>query len=213
MKKFLMVILIAFLTSSCEDKLTNEFLVYSNDFSTLDLRNFENARLFIFLGDTLAGYYNNEELAFTIRDIPPHNILKVEVELLVHDTWDGNPDDGLSGPDIWYMKVDDQEVVHTTFSNSPCEWTYCLKQSYPNDYFRQNRPKTGAIQTNLPGLCLFGAFNNYTTKYRVSRLVSHQADSVRLVFGDHLKALNSPDPLCDESWSISKVEVVGMIVN
>lgn len=209
---FLTILTLFILITSCEETRESEVLVYSNDFSTLNLANFENARLFVFQSDTILGYYHNEEVSFTIPDLPGHNILKITVDLLVHDSWDGNPDDGISGPDIWYMNVDGNEVVRTTFSNSPCASTYCLRQSYPQDYFRQNDPKSGAVQTNLPGLCLFGASQNYTTRYSISRLVSHRSSSVKIIFGDELKALNSLDPVCDESWSIAKIEVTSMVV-
>jgi len=209
---FLLCSFIFFAHSSCQDRLESQQIVYSNNFGQLDLRNFENGRLFIFLGDTLLGFYNNEEVSVTIPDLPGHNVLKVEIELWVHDSWDGNPDDGVNGPDFWYMKIDEEEVFRTTFSNTPCMSTFCLRQSYPNDYFRQNDPKAGAIQTDLPGLCLFGAFQNYTTRYRISRLVSHNANSVKITLGDELLQTNSPDPLCDESWSVGKIEVTTMVV-
>jgi hypothetical protein len=209
---FLLCLMLVILHSSCQDRLESQQIVYSNNFGQLDLRNFENGRLFIFLGDTLLGFYNNEEVSVTIPDLPGHNVLKVEIELWVHDSWDGNPDDGVNGPDYWFMNVDDKEVLRTTFSNSPCASTFCLKQSYPQDYFRQNNPKAGAIQTNLPGLCLFGAFQNYSTRYRISRMISHSTDSVKITLGDELLQTNSPDPLCDESWSVGKIEVTTMVV-
>ncbi len=187
-------------------------IVYSNNFGQLDLRNFENGRLFIFQGDTLLGFYNNEEVSVTIPDLPGHNVLKIEVDLWIHDSWDGNPDDGVNGPDFWFMKIDEEEVLRTTFSNTPCMPTFCLRQSYPQDYFRQNDPKSGAVQTNLPGLCLFGAFQNYTTRYRISRMVSHNTGSVKITLGDELLQTNSPDPICDESWSVGKIEVTTMVV-
>ncbi|WP_111669122.1 hypothetical protein [Algoriphagus litoralis] len=201
------------IVSSCLPTVENEQVVYSNNFSDLDLQGFENARLFIFQNDTVSGFYHNEEVALTVQDLPSHNFLKVTIEILVHDSWDGNPDDGLGGPDFWYMGYDNSEVFRTTFSNSPCESTYCLRQSYPNDYFRQNDPKSGATQTNLPGLCLFGAFRNYTTRYSVSKLISHSNPTVRIYTGAELLATNSPDPVCDESWSIAKIEVVAIQTN
>ena len=208
-----LILISSIITFTCTDRLENQSLVYSNNFAQSELKNFENGRLFIFLGDTLLGFYNNEEVSVTISDLPLHNILKLTIELFVHDSWDGNPDDGVGGPDIWYMKIDKEEVVRTTFSNSPCESTFCLRQSYPQDYIRQNNPKSGAIHTNLPGLCLFGALQNYSTKYRITRLVSHNASHVKLTFGDELKQTNSPNPLCDESWSLGKIEVTTMVVN
>ncbi len=202
-----------FFITSCLPSVETEQVVYSNDFSDLDLAGFENARLFVFQNDTVVGYYHNEEVAVTLRDIPTHNYLKVTIDILVHDTWDGNPADGIGGPDYWYMGYDGTEIFRTTFSNTPCVSTYCLHQSYPNDYFRQNVPKSGAIQTNMPGRCLFAALPNYTTRYSISKLIAHRNPSVRVYMGGELTATNSPDPLCDESWSIAKIEVVAIQTN
>lgn len=198
---------------SCSDTLESETVVYSNDFSDLDLAGFENGKLFIFGSDTLAGFYHNEEVALNVSDLPSHNLLKVTVEIIIHDSWDGNPDDGVSGPDFWFFGIDNQEVFRSTFSNSPCESTYCLYQSYPDTYFRQNVPKSGAIQTNLPGLCLFGAFNNYSTKYSISKIVDHSNPIARIYMNSDLVQDNSPDPVCDESWSISKIEITALTLN
>lgn len=198
---------------SCTDTLESTVIVYENDFSDLNLAGFENGKLFIFQNDTIAGFYHNDLVALNLTDLPSHNVLKITTEILIHDTWDGNADDGKAGPDYWYFGVDNQEVFRTTFSNSPCESTYCLYQSYPNDYIRQNRPKTGAMQTNMPGLCFFGAFPNYTTRYSISKLVSHQNSNVRIFWNSELRNEGIPDPVCDESWSIAKVTVEALVVN
>lgn len=202
------------LLTSCVETVEVQQKVYSNKFSDVDLRNFENGRLFVWVRDTIAGFYHNEEVAVTIPDLPTHNYLKITIELLIHDTWDGNvPDGGISGPDEWYLGADEVEFFRTTFSNSPCVATYCLRQSYPGNYFRQNFPKTGAIQTNLPGLCLFGPVPNYTTRYRISQVIEHVNPSVRVFMGDNLKQTNSPWPACDESWSIAAIEVETILTN
>lgn len=204
--------MVVFMTS-CLPTAEMEQVVYSNDFSDLDLTGFENGKLFVFQNDTIVGPYNNGEVAVTIPDIPAHDYLKITIDILVHDSWDGNPDDGLGGPDYWYMGYDGQELFRTTFSNTPCESTYCLYQSYPNDYFRQNVPKSGAVKTNMPGLCLFGAFPNYTTRYSISKLIKHSNPRIKIFMGDELTANNSPDPLCDESWSLAKVEIEAIQTN
>jgi hypothetical protein len=199
--------------TSCLPIVESEQVIYSNDFSNLNLAGFENGKLFIFQRDTVAGYFHNEEVSVSLQSIPSHNYLKVTIDILVHDSWDGNPDDGVGGPDYWYMGYDNTEVFRTTFSNSPCESTYCLYQSYPNDYFRQNVPKSGATRTNIPGLCLFGAFQNYTTRYSVSKLIPHVNPSIKIYMGADLLNTNSPDPICDESWSIAKIEVEAITAN
>ncbi|MEB2773717.1 hypothetical protein SYJ56_00265 [Algoriphagus sp. D3-2-R+10] len=192
---------------SCIDTLESEEVVYSNNFSDLDLAGFENGRLFVFEEDTVAGHYHNEEIAVNLSDLPSHNLLKVTIEILIHDTWDGNTSDGVTGPDQWFFGVDNEEIFRTTFSNSPCESTYCLYQSYPDTFFKTNRPKTGAIQTNMPGLCLFGTTPNYTTRYSFSKIVEHSKSSTRIYMNSDLVASNSPDPKCDESWSLAGITV------
>lgn len=199
-------------TVSCVESVENQVQFYNNNFSKLDLANFENGRLFIWGNDTIAGYYNNEEVAVTLYDLPKHNYLKLSVELLIHDSWDGNWNDGISGPDYWFMGIDSVDVVRTTFSNSPCVSSYCLYQSFPNDFFRQNTPKTGAIETNMPSLCL-GSFTS-TSRYRVERLIEHtKVDSIRFHMRDELKQTNSPSPKCDESWSIAKISILAIQTN
>lgn len=192
---------------SCTETLESEKVVYTNNFSDLNLEGFENGRLFIFQNDTVVGYYHNEEIAVNLTGLPSHNLLKVTLEILIHDTWDGNSPDGVGGPDQWFFGVDNEEIFRTTFSNTPCESTYCLYQSYPETFTKTNRPKTGAIQTNMPGLCLFGAFPNYTTRYSISKIIGHSNSSTRIYMNSDLVSKNSPDPLCDESWSLAEVTV------
>lgn len=210
---FSAVLGLVLLLFSCVETVENQQTVYSNNFSTLDLTGFENAKLFIWRNDTISGFYHNDEIGLTLENLPNHNFIKVSVEVLIHDSWDGNPEDGISGPDFWYLGVDQEETFRTTFSNSPCSSTYCLHQSYPNSYFRQNFPKTGAVQTNLPGLCIFGAFANYTTRYVVEQLVEHSNPRIKIHMGAELVQLNSPDPICDESWSIASVKVEAIQTN
>ena len=206
----LLVALVLFL--SCTDTLESEQVVYSNDFSDADLAGFENGRFFIFENDTVVGYYHNEELAVNLSGIPSHNLLKVTLEILIHDSWDGNTSDGVGGPDEWFFGVDSQEVFRTTFSNTPCVSTYCLYQSYPDSFSKTNRPKTGAIQTNMPGLCLFGTTPDFTTRYSISKIVEHSSSSARIYMNTNLVAENSPDPKCDESWSLAGITVESLIL-
>ncbi|PZX49913.1 hypothetical protein [Algoriphagus chordae] len=210
--KALLLLMTAASLFSCTDTLESDVVVYSNDFSDLDLQGFENGRFLVFENDTVVGYYHNEELAVNLSDMPAHNLLKVTLEILIHDTWDGNTSDGVSGPDQWFFGIDNEEVFRTSFSNSPCESTYCLYQSYPDSFSQTNKPKTGAIQTNMPGLCIFGTVPNYTTRYSISKIVEHSKSSTRIYMNSDLVATNSPDPKCDESWSLAKITVEALIL-
>lgn len=205
-KAFLLLVTLASFFS-CVETLESEETVYSNNFSDLELAGFENARLVIFENDTIVGYYHNEELAVNLSGLPLHNLLKVTLEILIHDSWDGNTTDGVSGPDQWFFGVDNTEVFRTSFSNSPCESTFCLYQSYPGTFFKTNRPKTGAIETDMPGLCLFGTTASYTTRYSISKIIEHSTSNARIYMNSDLVATNSPDPACDESWSLAGITV------
>lgn len=198
---------------SCIETVETQETVYFNDFSDLDLYGFEYGRLFIWENDTISGFYHNEEVAVNVENLPSHNYVKITAEILIHDSWDGNTGDGMTGPDIWYMGYDQTESFRTTFSNSPCESTYCLYQSYPNTFPRQNTPKLGAVQTNLPGLCLYGAYDNYTTRYQVTQLFEHKGSTIRVFMGDELIQKNSEDPICDESWSIASLRIEAIQTN
>jgi hypothetical protein len=206
-RAFLAALIVFLFLTSCVDTLESEQVIYDNDFSDLDLAGFENARLFIFQKDTVVGFYHNEEIAVNLDNLPNHNLLKITLDILIHDSWDGNPVDGVGGADFWFFGVDNQEVFRTTFSNTPCVSTYCLRQSYPSTYFRQNAPKTGATSTNMPGRCLFDGTEGYTTRYSISQIVEHTNSKVRIHMNSELVQTNSPNPICDESWSLASVKV------
>ncbi|HLT07882.1 MAG TPA: hypothetical protein VK014_10165 [Cyclobacteriaceae bacterium] len=204
----------SFLTlSSCEDVLTERVIVYSDDFSQTDPNSpIVNAKWHAFNGDTLLGWYHNEEIALDLASLPKHNTLEITVELLVHDSWDGNQE-GVGGSDYWFLHLDGEEIINTTFSNSPCGFNYCLYQAYPENFPRTFEPKTGALETNLPGRCQYKGVSGWTSKYRITRLIKHQSSSLSLLIGDRLKQENAGDPSCDESWSVSKIEISALTVD
>lgn len=206
------IVLIAACCFSCEDILREEMMVYNNDFSKADLANFENGKLFIFEGDTVLGYYHDDEVRLRLDNLPAHNTIKITLEILLHDSWDGNPDN-VGGPDYWYLKLDDQSIVRTTFSNSLCESTFCLYQSYPDNYPRFNDPKTGALRTDLPGRCQYINVEGWTSLYRITKLINHTDGQLSIAIGDELKQENTPEPVCDESWSVASIQVSTLTIN
>ncbi len=208
-KQMAFCLLATFFLWACETVLTEETLVYSNDFSSSDISDISNGKLHEFNGDTVLGYYHNEEIALSVSNLPSHNAIQVSIDLLVHDSWDGNPDN-VGGPDFWYLHLDGVEVLRTTFSNSPCESLFCLYQSYPDPFPRLNEPKTGSMETDLPGRCQYAGQMGWTTRYRISKIINHSGSSIEVLCGDELKQENAPDPVCDESWSVAKIEVTTM---
>lgn len=191
---------------SCQDEVLDRVAVYSNDFSREDDNILTNYKRHEFNGDTVLGWFHNEEVSLVIPDLPAHNTVEVTLDLLVHDSWDGNPEN-MGGPDRWYFHLDDEVILNTTFSNTPCGSSFCLYQAFPQNYPRTFEPKSEAIETALPGRCQYQGVPGWTSHYRITRLVKHQSSSLTLLFGDELVQLNATDPGCDESWSLSNIQV------
>ncbi|MDB4926288.1 hypothetical protein [Mucilaginibacter sp.] len=208
-KKNLLILFIFFI--SCKTHVNNEVTVYNNDFETNNLSNIRNGFLEQYNGSTVLGRYNcNDNKGYfnlTLNNLPKHDLITISFDLYIHDSWDGNksaPD----GPDIWQMLVDGNLYVNTTFSNSICPaGGFCSPQSYPNDYPNNyNNPKTGAYRTDLPGVCL-SAGPNGTTQYKITKTFRHTNNTLLLQCLDKLVQPNSPDPKCDESWSVDNINI------
>ncbi|MBD8490887.1 hypothetical protein IFO69_19195 [Echinicola sp. CAU 1574] len=206
--KFIALTLVGAILHACQqDEGLGEVLIYENDFSQENLKNIRNGRLREFNDKMVLGNYNNEEIMLTLNDLPAHKSLKVDIELLLHDSWDGNADI-ISGPDIWYFNLDNQTALHATFSNQPCVSTYCLSQSYPEAYGRHTDPRTGADEVELPGLCKYADSLGWTSRYSISKIIRHKGGSAILVCGDQtVQNYLETSQRCDESWSISRISI------
>jgi len=203
----ILILVVCTVFYSCQDEILEDLLVYSNDFTTLDSRNIQtNIGFGEFNNEMVLGFFHNESFTLKLNNLPKHNTVRVTIDLYIHDSWDGNSQ-GEDGPDVWKMLVDNELVVNTTFSNSPCESTYCLYQSYPENGLRKFKPKTGAVINSLPGRCQFSGVSGWTSKYRITHLVPHQNSSLAIKCLDELKQSNVISPKCDESWSVGKIEV------
>lgn len=202
------LLIISFLLiSSCQQDILEEVKVYSNDFSTSEIPNIQSKiGINEFYNEKVLGFFHNESFTLSLNDLPSHNMIRVTIDIYIHDSWNGNAI-GSGGPDVWKMLVDDKEIVNTTFSNSVCEATFCLYQSYPENKIRQFEPKTGALLTDLPGLCQYAGINGWTTKYRISQLIPHNQSTLSVKCLDELVQEDILSARCDESWSVSKIEV------
>jgi len=202
----LIFVLIMVLTS-CQEEFMDEIVIYSNDFSTMDSKNIQSTAGFEEYNDQVVlGFFNNESFTLKLNELPDHNAVRINIDLFIHDSWDGNSQ-GPGGPDVWKMLVDNELVVNTTFSNSPCESAFCLYQSFPENIFRQFDPKTGATIKDLPGLCQYNGVQGWTSKYRISHLVNHKNRSLEIKCLDELVQTNALNPKCDESWSVGKIQI------
>jgi hypothetical protein len=207
-KSFLTTALCIALFTSCTKSGYDESVVYNSNFNTGDKSGLDGAILYKYNGANIIGRYNNGGFNLKLTNLPKHKIIQIEVVPYFHNSWDGNNSyAGIDGPDIWRMQADGVDLVNATFSNSPCNPLYCLSQSYPMKYaIVNNPPMTDAIkifegtEDNCSG-------NNTSTMYRIVKTIAHTNSTLNLSFRDFLVQTNVPNPICDESWSMSGIVV------
>jgi len=208
MNKKLLFIIVFFLAISCNTHVSKQVVVYNNDFESGDLTNIYGGIIDQFNGSNVLGQYNNGYFSLTLNSLPKHDLITISFDLYIHDTWDGDkpPPDG---PDIWEMVVDGNPYVNATFSNSPCgAGVFCSPQSYPSNYPNfYNDPKTGAYRTDLPGVCSMKNVIGWTTQYKIVKTFTHTNNTLVLQCLDKLVQTNTPDPKCDESWSVDNINI------
>lgn len=217
-------ILILICLNSCKyPEISNDEIVYENDFETLSLTNIDGGFVGDYYNTKVLGNFNNDGFLLHIKDVSKHDYVFVSFDLYIHGSWDGNSNGFKENdkPDKWIMKVDpDMELYNdynytfeTTFSNSPCFDNYCLVQSFPQQYPFNNIPKTGSLSTNLPETCENSFFGGKTSLYKIEKSFKHSGNAIILKFYDELYQPNAIDDnginqsKCDESWSIDNLKV------
>ena len=211
-KKVLLAILI-FNLISCENVIDEDIIIYSNDFEDGDGRDITNARFSEFNNSMVLGNFNNQEFQLNLNDIPRHDFIWVEFDLIIHDTWDGNVRSD-HGPDKWFLEMSSNDndknpfefKFETTFSNSVCNASFCHFQSYPQPFpTNSNFPRTGVV-ASANGLCADGNNPEGSSIFRISEVISHSESYLSLRCYDRLVSSSLvDDPSCDESWSIDNI--------
>jgi len=207
-KSFLTTALCIALFASCTKSGYDESLVYNSNFNTGDKTGLDGAILYQYKGANIIGRYNNGGFDLNLANLPKHKTIQIEVVPYFHNSWDGNNSyAGIDGPDIWRMQADGVDLVNATFSNSPCNPLYCLAQSYPMKYaIVNNPPMTDAIKI-FEGTADNCSGNNTSSMYRIVKTIAHTNSTINFSFRDFLVQTNVPNPICDESWSMSSIVV------
>lgn len=204
-------IVILLLFTSCHKEIQNQTEIYTNNFDTpASLQGVEGGVLNTYNGDKVVGFYNNGGFKVKIPGLAKHSLVLIKFDLYIHDSWGGNntgTKDNTDGPDIWQLKIDNEAVINTTFSNSECLATYCLQQSFPKNYPFHYDPGAAATRTDLPGRCRLDGNFKGTSLYRIEKIFNHSGSDLDLEFKDLLKQNNTLDKLCDESWSLDNLSV------
>ena len=207
-KSFLYASLCISLFTSCRKSGYDETVVYNSNFNTGDQTGLNGAILYKYNGANIIGRYNNGGFSLNLSNLPKHKAIQIEVVPYFHNSWDGNNNyGGIDGPDIWTMYADGQELVRSTFSNSPCEPLYCLFQSYPVRYSTVNNPPMTDAAKIFEGTVDNCSGINTSSMYRIVKTITHNNSTLNLSFRDFLVQTNVPNPICDESWSMASIVV------
>jgi hypothetical protein len=149
-----------------------------------------------FAGTKVIGNFNNTVMNLQLNNLPAHNMVYVSFDLYTHDKWEGNRV-GLPGiVDVWNVKVNEEFQLSTTFSNIRNQ-----PQSYPEWIGdSKNISRGNALDTLLPGNCLWEAEKNGTSKYKIAFSRPHTSSLFTLSLNDALQG-----SYCEKSWSIDNI--------
>jgi hypothetical protein len=149
-----------------------------------------------FAGTNVIGNFNNTVLNLVVDNLPSHNMVYVSFDLYAHDKWEGNRV-GLPGiVDVWNVKVNEEFQLSTTFSNIRTQ-----PQAFPEWIGSSTNISRGnAIDTLLPGNCLWEAQPNGTSKYKITFARPHTSSNFTLSLNDALQG-----SYCEKSWSIDNI--------
>ena len=219
MFRSIFILTILLLSCSKNDDIVFDKVVYENDFDSNNSKNLSNYHISNYNNTNVLGDYNNSGFSLHLNELDKHNKIVISFDLYIHGSWDGNYNgfENEDRPDLWKMELGvpssyyNNYIFETTFSNSPCTSSYCLKQSFPNRYPHLNNPSTDAHKTGLERMCN-DKFGGPTTLYKFEKTLSHSDSSAIFTFYDKLYQPNANKnginyAKCDESWSIDNLIV------
>lgn len=194
------------LLAGCTKNLTVVNVVFDNDFSSealggLKVSGWNNGsfgtvptpRVTQYNGNGVLGYLNNNIARLELNELPQHDILRVEVELYLHNDWKN---------DLWKMECDGETRILTGFSNDPS-----IQQAYPNwlgNGSALSAAGTNAQQIGLPGICNAATTKKVTNRYAIVQTFSHKNNQFTLQLSD---AGGNVNDTCTRAWSINRLTI------
>ena len=149
-----------------------------------------------FAGTNVIGNFNNTLVTIQLDQMPSHNMVYVAFDLYTHDRWEGNRVGLPDIVDVWNVRVNEAYQLSTTFSN-----TREQPQSYPEWIgSTPNISRGNAIDTLLPGNCLWEDRKNGSSKYRIAFSRPHTSSLLLVQLNDALRG-----SFCEKSWSIDNI--------
>lgn len=143
-------------------------------------------------GESFLGEFGAERTRLRLQGLPTHDEVTIEFDLYVLRSWDG-----LAGKDSWQMRINDQQVITTTFSNDE------KRQAWPDNFpYGDNPGRSGATATDSLGYWFGQEDNPADAKYHIERSFGHEGPLLWVDFqGYELQGV------ADESWGLDNVVV------
>ncbi len=199
------LLLFTLLFSGCFKSLTVTDVVYENNFEDNKPGPFQvsawsnglfgpvsDTRISNFGGGRMLGKMNNGLVMLNLSKLPPHQILRLEFDVYMHDDWRN---------DLWKYSVDGAEQLVSGFSNDPT-----VKQSYPNWLGSGSPGPAGrnAADIELAGACALSGSARGSSRYRIISTVPHTSENFSFIASD---AGNFFNDTCKRSWALDNVKV------
>lgn len=146
------------------------------------------------------GKLSNNTAALSVYNITEHDSITVSFDIYIIGTWDGN--NRTYGRDIFMLKLDTNECIKTSFSNTT------FTQSYPELKIgnKSHKAKTGAKAINKLGFT-WKEHNRYDgimdAVYSITLTFPHRNNSTEILFSCTLR--DSDNSLYNESWGLDNV--------
>ena len=178
-----------------QDYFWHEIIHHNFDGSDFSYWDFSNTT--IFNEEQILGELSNETVNFMMEDDIPSDSIKIEFDLYIINSWDGNHSGGDAGPDFFHLTVNNVELCNATFSNHVPVSHPSHFQSYPNNFPYNNPAQSGSFWVHDEESSMMASM--YKMEYIVPNLENNLID---IQFSASLSS-----PLYDESWGIDNFKV------
>ncbi len=177
-------------------------VIYTNDFSTSAGSEWSNNTIATsngekFLGASANGFGNGTD-TLTLTGLAAHDMVTVNFDLYIIQSWDGNGPNG-GGPDDWRLDQNGNNLLLTNFANYTNGNTQSYSAATPNGLGFSNAPRSGEFDAGHLG---FGTGDFGDATYRFSFTFASTASTLALAF----TSLQNQPP-GDEGWGLDNVTV------
>lgn len=210
---YLVLLIFSMSLFACSKAIPERNFAYYNDFENTDIPTkmkvynafglVDSNKIARFNNNNVFGRFNSNFVVLQVDSTPAHNVLKIEFDLFLHDNWKGNfiPPGG-SLPDIFQVKLDNNPIMITTFSNDN------NPQSFPANYQPTmiNNPAFSNSWGTMEGACSKLGQKNGTSWYRLEFFTLHKGP-IEMSFQD---VLFTASDFCTKSWSIDNIKLTAI---